>query len=240
VICLPGHGAGADAIVGLGEDSYQANFALSCVQRGWVSLAVEQVSFGRNKSPMPVGEGSSCHLDSLFALELGETMTGWRVRDAMAAARALRTMPEVDSPRIATLGISGGGLTALWTASVDESILAVGASGYFCSMSHSILRFRHCPDNYVPGLARLLDVPDLAALVAPRWLAVESGLKDTLFAIEGFRDACERARAIYSQCARLERFASSELDSGHVFNGCALFEHFERAFASGLGRSVGR
>ena len=114
-ICLPGHGAGADAIVGLVEEPYQANFALQCVRHGWIALSVEQVSFGRNQSEQEVDERSSCFIDSLFSLELGETMTGWRVRDAMAAARFLRGLPDVDASKIATLGISGGGLTALFT-----------------------------------------------------------------------------------------------------------------------------
>lgn len=230
VICLPGHGAGADALVGLSEEPYQASFALQCLRRGWVALAVEQVSFGHNMSDEHGDDASSCLLDSMFTLELGETMTGWRVRDAMAAARFLRDRPEVDGSKIATLGISGGGLTALWTAALDESICAAGVSGYFTPMAHSILRFRHCADNYIPGLAKVLDVPDLAGLVAPRWLAVENGTEDHIFAIEGFRSACERAREIYAAAGCSERFASAEFEGGHLFEGSSLLAHFSEAF----------
>jgi hypothetical protein len=170
-------------------------------------------------------------MDSLFALELGETMTGWRVRDAMAAARFLRTLPEVDWAKIATLGISGGGLSALWTAALDESICAVGVSGFFTPMGHSILQFEHCPDNYIPGLAKLLDVPDLAGLIAPRWLAVENGVEDPIFAIEGFRLACLRAEEMYRATGCPNRFRSAALNAGHVFDGSVLLEHFQAAFA---------
>jgi dienelactone hydrolase len=231
VICLPGHGRGADAIVGLVEEPYQGSFALQCVRRGWVTLAVEHVSFGRNRSERDAHLGSSCSMDSLFTLELGETITGWRVRDAMAAARFLCTLPEVDGARIATLGISGGALTALWTGALDESICAVGVSGYFTPMAHSILRFDHCPDNYIPGLAKLLDVPDLAGLVAPRWLAVENGIEDPIFAIEGFREACLRAEKIYSSDGYANRFQSAELNAGHMFDGTVILAHLEAAFA---------
>jgi hypothetical protein len=158
-------------------------------------------------------------------LELGETMTGWRVRDAMAAARFLRTLPEVDVTKIATLGISGGGLTAIFTAALDESICAVGVSGFFTPMAHSILRFPHCADNYIPGLARVLDVPDLAALICPRWLAVENGTEDPIFAIEGFRLACERARAIYAKSGFADRFVGAEFEGGHLFQGREILKH---------------
>lgn len=230
VICLPGHGVGVDAIIGRADEPYQANFALECVRRGWIALAMEQVSFGGNKSGRDADKGSSCAMDSLFAIELGETMTGWRVRDAMAGVRFLRTLPEVDGARIATLGISGGGLTSLFAAAIDESICAAGVSGYFTPMAHSILSVDHCPDNYVPGLARLLDVPDLARLIAPRWLAVENGTRDPIFAIQGFREACELARETYADAGCPERFVAAEFEGEHEFRGAALLESLQHAF----------
>lgn len=233
VVCLPGHGAGADAIVGLIEEPYQANFALQSVRRGWVTLAVEQPSFGSNRSTRDADKGSSCVGDSMAALLLGETITGWRVRDASAARRALGTLPEVDPARVAVVGISGGGLTALWSAALDPSFLAAGVSGYFCPMAHSILKFDHCPDNYVPGFALLMDVPDLAGLVAPRWLAVENGSDDPLFAAEGFKTACRKAERIFRAHGVPERFSWDLFNGDHVFNGSTLFDSFAKAFAQG-------
>ncbi len=230
VVCLPGHGKGADAIVGLVEEPYQSNFALQCVRRGWVTLAVEQVSFGANRSPQGEPNESSCTVDSMAALLLGQTITGWRVRDAMAARRVLASFPEVDSSRIGALGISGGGLTTLWAAAIDPEFLVAGVSGYFCPMSESILKVYHCPDNYVPGFRRLMDVPDLAGLVAPRWLAVESGSADPLFSAEGFLAACEVGRAVYAEAGVPGRFCSELFEGGHWFNGRGLLGHFERAF----------
>ena len=228
IVCLPGHGKGADAIVGIAEEPYQADFAWQCVQQGWVTLAVEQVSFGSNRSSRERESDSSCVLDSMAALLLGETVTGWRVRDAMAARRALGTLPEVDPERIGVLGISGGGLTALWSAALDPGFLVAGVSGYFCPMSHSILAVFHCPDNYVPGFAKLMDIPDLAGLIAPRWLAVESGTRDPLFLMEGFLQACDLATEIYRNTP--ERFLGNAFEGEHIFNGQALFSHFRRAF----------
>lgn len=229
VVCLPGHGAGVDEIVGLTDETYQANFALQSVREGWVTLAVEQVSFGSNRSTREVNGQSSCTIDSMAALLLGETMTGWRVRDASAARRALSTLPEVDPNRIGVMGISGGGLTALWSAALDPEFLVCGVSGYFCPMSQSIMNVAHCPDNYVPGFGLLMDIPDLAGLVASRWLAVENGTLDTIFTKEGFHKACEFAEKVYSEFP--ERFAGDLFEGDHIFNGRMLLPHFHKAFA---------
>ncbi len=231
VVCLPGHGRGADAIVGLIEEPYQANFALQCVSRGWVTLVVEQVSFGRNQSPGSESRGSSCLADSMMSLSLGETMVGWRVRDAMAAVRSLVGHPLVDAQGIATLGISGGGLTSLYTAALDPSVLVAGVSGFFTPMSHSIHMVDHCPDNYVPGIARIVDVPDLAGMIAPRWLATENGTLDPIFHIDGYRQACQKAAMIYEEAGAPERFSGCEFDGEHEFRGTALFEDIARAIA---------
>jgi cephalosporin-C deacetylase-like acetyl esterase len=228
VVCLPGHGRGADALVGMIEEPYQQNFALQCVRRGWVTLAVEQVSFGRNQSSGTEAKGSSCLLDSMMSFSLGETMVGWRVRDAIAAVRLLASHPYVDSMRIGTLGISGGGLTSLWTSALEPLVYIAGVSGYFTPMSHSIHMVDHCPDNYVPGLAHVLDIPDLAGLVYPRWLATENGTLDPIFHIDGYRMACGKARQIFEDCP--EQFSAHEFEGDHEFRGESIFEAFQRAF----------
>lgn len=230
VVCLPGHGKGADSIVGLVEESYQANFALQCVSKGWITLAVEQVSFGSNQSRCDRDLGSSCVVDSMAALLLGETITGWRVRDAIAACRTLACHPLVQSSKIGVMGISGGGLTALWSAALEPAFLAAGVSGYFCPMSHSILNVYHCPDNYVPGFARLMDVPDLAGLIADRWLAVEGGTHDPLFRATGFESACKLARKIFDFHGAPERLCTDLFEGDHVFNGQRMLQHFDTAF----------
>jgi dienelactone hydrolase len=157
-------------------------------------------------------------------------MTGWRVRDAIAGFRVLATHPLVDPRRIATMGISGGGLTALWAAAVETGFCAAGVSGYFCPMDESILRFDHCPDNYVPGLAKIMDIPDLAGLIAPRWLAVENGTDDHIFSAAGFERAVSRAREIYASHGAADRFASELFEGDHVFHGETMFKHLRRAF----------
>jgi hypothetical protein len=232
VVALPGHGIGADAVAGVRDEAYQSKFGVQCVERGWTTLVLEQVSFGKRRDSRAekVGGGaSSCVRDSMAALMLGETITGWRVFDALRAVDFLAECPGVDPKRIATLGISGGGLTSLFAAALDPRIAACGVSGYFNTFAGSVLAVDHCVDNFVPGLLAVCEMPDMAALVAPRALFVESGDRDPIFPLPTFREAEEVARRIYAHAGASGQFGSDVFAGDHVFHGKALLPFLARA-----------
>ena len=236
VLCLPGHGRGVECILGIMEDGsqrppgtpsddYARDFALQCVAHGYPAFALEQISFGRRRDALALrtGQGSSCTRDSMAALMLGETVVGWRVADAMRALDYLAGRREVNGRRLAVMGISGGGLTALWTACLDTRVRAAVVSAYFNTFRDSILAMDHCVDNYVPGLSRTVEMPDLAGLVAPRPLFVESGLRDPIFPVAGFEQAVAQAREIYKAFGRDEAFDAEIFDGEHYFHGVGAF-----------------
>lgn len=237
VVCLPGHGRGVDSIVGIASDGaqremgrpdeYQADFALQCVERGWTAIAVEQYGFGRRRDAQAVAEGpdsSSCGRDSAIATMLGESMTGWRVRDAMRAVDLALTLPSVDPATVAMMGISGGGLTTLWTAALDTRVCAAVVSGYMNTFAGSVLAMDHCVDNFVSGMLRIMEMPDMAGLVAPRVLFAESGDEDPIFPLSTFRTAVARAQSIYAAIGRPDHFGHQVLRGEHQFGGGAAFE----------------
>lgn len=229
VLCLHGHGAGVDTIVGLARDDYQFDFAIQCVKQGYVTLAIEQFSFGKRSS---YGNGeASCHPDSMAALALGETMVGWRVSDAMRAVDLMVSLPQIDPTRIATMGISGGGLTSLFTAALDQRVTAGVVSGYFNTFAGSIHSVFHCPDNYIPGVLQIIEMPELSALICPRWLFVESGREDDIFPIATFRQAVGVAQEVYQNLGVPDRFGYEEFEGGHHFHGVGAFDFLKRALA---------
>ena len=235
VLCLPGHGRGAASIVGIAEGGmqrrlgengeYQADFALQCVAQRWPVFALEQISFGERRGN-PQGEGagaSSCQQDSMAALMVGESMTGWRVWDAMRALDYLATRPEVDPERLMTMGISGGGLTSLFTAALDTRVWGAIVSGYLNTFADSILSISHCVDNYVPGLLKVAEMPDIAGCIAPRRLFVENGSDDPIFPVAAFKKAAEKLTEIYAAFGVPERFSSETFAGGHLFYGVGAF-----------------
>lgn len=246
ILCLPGHGRGVDSIVGIDAKGrqrpwgrwgeYQADFALQAVAHGYAVLAIEQLAFGRRRDARARRQGpdaSSCQVMSGTALMEGVSMTGWRVRDAMAAVTWLRTRPEVDPGRIAVMGISGGGLTALFTAALDRRVAAAVVSGYLNYFRTSIMAIPHCIDNFIPGLVRVAEMPDVAGLIAPRPLFAESGTRDDIFPVAAARSAFARATRVY-RVLGVPRACGLEIFPGiHQFSGRAAFTFLARALRGG-------
>jgi dienelactone hydrolase len=230
VICLPGHGRGADDIVGIGDDGamrtvyggYQNDFALQCVHNGMAALAVEQLGFGhrRDEAARERGGGdSSCQPAAGAALLLGQTMVGWRVWDVIRAVDYLETRVEIDPQRIACCGISGGGTITFFTACVEPRLKAAYTSGYYNTFRDSILSLAHCIDNYVPGLLRYAEMYDLVGLIAPRLFFVESGTQDSIFPVEATRYAVSKAREVYRVFGAQEQLGVDIFQGEHAFHG---------------------
>jgi cephalosporin-C deacetylase-like acetyl esterase len=235
IVCLPGHGRGCDDIVGIAENGqqresksgYSRDFALQVVERGYATFAIEQLAFGcrRDDAARKKGAGqSSCQPSAGAALLLGQTMLGWRVWDVMRAIDYLRSRSEIDSSRLATMGISGGGTVSLFSAALDERITVGVVSGYFNTFRDSILSLSHCIDNYVPGILNYVEMYDIAGLIAPRGLFVESGARDPIFPVHGSRAAVRKAQSIYSVFGAANKFGHEVFDDEHVFYGKGAFE----------------
>lgn len=230
LVALPGHGVGADTVAGKVPADYQFAFGAQCAERGFTTLVLEQLSFGhrRDAQAASVGGGaSSCVRDSMAALMLGESMTGWRVWDTMRALDVLAQMPGVDPGRLGTIGISGGGLTSLFTAALDTRVQAAVVSGYFNTFADSVLAMDHCVDNFVPGLSCLLEMPSLAGLIAPRKLFLESGTADPIFPLAAFEQALKEAQRIYQESGCPQNLASEVFEGDHHFHGIGALRFLE-------------
>ena len=239
MLCFPGHGRGVDDIVGIKEDGamraewgeYQNDFALQCVANGYATLAIEQLGFGhrRDERARKGGAGSSsCQPAAGAALLLGQTMIGWRVYDGLRALDYLETRDEVDPGRIAAMGISGGGTTTFHLACVDTRVKVAVVSGYFNTFRDSIFSLSHCMDNYVPGVLRCAEMYDLAGLIAPRYLFVESGTQDSIFPVKATRRAYRRAKQIFGLFGAADRMALEVFPGEHSFWGKRAFKALKR------------
>ena len=234
VICLPGHGRGVDDIVGINEDGslrekwegYQRDFALQCVANGFAAFAIEQLGFGhrREENARRQGPGaSSCQPLAGSALLLGETMVAWRVWDVMRAIDYLQTRNDVDGKRIAVIGISGGGKISMFSAALDSRIKVAVISGYFNTFKASIFSLSHCIDNYIPGILKYAEMPDIAGLIAPRPIHIESGTKDPIFPVEATKEAFKQLKRIYEVFGASDRLSLHIFEGEHEFNGKEAF-----------------
>jgi dienelactone hydrolase len=239
VICIPGHGAGVDEICGIlpdgsvrdNRDGYQHDFALQCADHGLAALALEPLGFGhrRDEAARKKGAGaSSCMPAAGAALLLGQCMIGWRLWDIIRAVDYLETRKEVDAARIGLMGISGGGMMTLFGAALEPRIKACLVSGYYNYFRDCIFSLAHCIDNYVPGLLALAEMPDVAGLIAPRPMFVESGTMDPIFPIDATRKAFEDARGIWRVWGAEDRLGLEVFEGDHYFSGKQGFPFLKR------------
>ena len=239
ILCLHGHGRGVDDIVGIQEDGtmrteygeYQNDFALQCVDHGYAALAIEQFGFGHRRDEAACQRGggnSSCQPASGAAFLLGQTMIGWRVYDAMRSLDYLSTRPEIDMNRIGVMGISGGGTTTFYSAAIDERFKVAVVSGYFNTFRDSILSISHCIDNYIPGVLKYAEMYDIAGLIAPRAMFVESGTEDTIFPIDATRFAFDRAKGIFRVFGAEDQLGLEVFEAAHSFHGVRAFQFLDQ------------
>ena len=225
VLALHGHGYGVKDIVGLWEDGserdladgYHRDFAVALCRQGFAVAAPEISCFGERQTDfsyldrlMGQPEPTTCAHTAALALHLGGSAVGLRVRDARRLVDWLEALPEFDTGRLGCMGISGGGLHTLYSTCVDTRIRAAVISGYFSTFRGSILAMHHCPCNFVPGMGAFGEMADLAGLIAPRPLFVESGSRDPIFPRAAVQEGLEAAARVYSVFG-----ADSELD--HAF-----------------------
>jgi len=230
VICVPGHGRGVDDIVGIDEQGlertdkagYQHDFAIQVAEAGMAAVAIEPMAFGCRRDPINARQGLSrkgCEPVAGGALLIGETMIAWRVWDVMRTLDYVATRPELDASRVGCMGISGGGTATLFSAAVEPRLRAAMVSGYLNTFRDSIGSLAHCIDNYVPGILNWAEMHDIAGLIAPRPLFVESGEKDNIFPIAASIESFQHVREIYAIFQAADRVEQEVFPGEHSFWG---------------------
>ena len=154
-------------------------------------------------------------------LAAGVTWPGVMLWDDLRSLDYLAARPEVDSRRLACVGLSVGGYRSFVLAALDPRIKAAIDVGWMSSFGTHIRR--HVMNSigltfHIVGLYRYLDLPDLAALIAPRSLFVINGSKDQLFPPEGVKAAFEKIAKCFAKAGVAERQRCRLYDAPHEFN----------------------
>ena len=117
-----------------------------------------------------------------------------------------------------TLGALVAGLTLFATA-LEPRIRAALVSGYLNTFRDSVGSLSHCIDNYVPGILNWAEMHDVAGLIAPRPLFVESGERDRIFPLATSVESFRAAREIYRVFGAEERIDQEVFPDEHAFWG---------------------
>ena len=232
MICVPGHGRGVDDIVGIddkGRDrtdkaGYQHDFAIQVVEAGMAAVAIEPMAFGCRRDARTAKRGlgtSACQPTAGAALLLGETMVAWRVYDVIRTIDWIESRKELDPARVGLMGISGGGTVTSFAAALEPRIKAAMISGYLNTFKSSIVALSHCIDNYVPGILNWCENYDVASLIAPRPLYVESGDRDPIFPVAASKEAFANVQRVYEALGAPDAARHEVFSGDHFFHGGA-------------------
>ena len=151
----------------------------------------------------------------------GVTWPGVALWDDMRTIDYLASRPEVDTKRIGCIGLSVGGYRSFMLAALDPRIKAAVDVCWMASfktqldehLSHSI-GFSFA----IPGMYQYFDLPDLAALIAPRSLSVIAGSQDKLFPLAGMQAAFDTIAKVYAKAGVAAQQKCTMYDSPHEFN----------------------
>ena len=160
----------------------------------------------------------------------GTTWAGVMLWDDIRTLDYLLTRPEVDRNRIACVGLSVGGYRSYLLGALDQRVHVVVGAGWMTSFAHQIPK--HIRNTvgltfHIPGMYKYLDLPDFAALIAPRPLLLFNGTKDALFETNGIRAAYQKIERIYAKAKAPGRQACRLFDVPHEFNAAMQAESWD-------------
>jgi dienelactone hydrolase len=233
VIALHGHGTwGAEAIVKSPDDPLGAalnqqlnyDYAAQLARRGYMVFVPELRGFGNRMEADEYREGepqwiSSCYAVGVNALLLGKTLLGLRIYDVIRLIDYIQALPDALTDTLGCVGLSGGGMVTLFTTALDSRITCAVVSGYFNAFRHSIMAVRHCLCNFVPGIVRVAEMVEIAGLVAPRPLLIETGTQDPIFPTAATQQAYKELQKIYAVFGMVQNLNIDIFQGEHAWSG---------------------
>jgi len=236
VLCPPGHGRGITDQLDSDPDGHDGVRALNYdysrqfAERGYVVLTCEVRGFGFLSDPELSKRGLTGNCDKMFtyALMLGRVLAGIRVWDQMRGIDYLVGREEVDQTRIGCAGLSMGGELAMLVSALDRRVSVSTISGFLCTYHGLIVEHGNCICYTIPGVLDVCDMSDVAGLIAPRPLVIETGQQDGCFPLHAVDEAYGQLERIYRAAGAADMLVRDIHPAGHRFSGEVAFEWFDR------------
>jgi hypothetical protein len=149
----------------------------------------------------------------------GQVMWGMMVYDNLRALDYLETRNDVDTKRIATMGMSMGSTMAWWLAALDERIKV--CIDLCCLTDYQALLEdkgldRHGIYYYVPDLLNHFTTSQINGLISPRPHFGLAGRYDPLTPLKGLEKIDTDLKQIYAQDGAPEAWQLRIYDVGHL------------------------
>jgi len=223
VLCPPGHGEGMNQVLDESPGIYH-EYPKELARRGMAALVPEHVGFGERLGE----EGNDRHANHLYNYLvlnlLGESQQGLFIWDLMRALDVLEGLPEVKPNHIGCYGLSLGGETTLLLSAADTRIKAACVSGFLTSYKSCFMDMAHCGCGYSFGMLRYFEMADLAALIAPRPLLLESAIEDPIFYIDDAKKVFAELQGLYATLGVPDRVDQEVFVGEHEISGRVAYD----------------
>jgi dienelactone hydrolase len=236
VLAMHGHGSGKRAICLVDPDDGHddgGRYAHDLASLGYMVLAPDLRCFGEREDWNPP-DHYGCDTNLVSAVMFGVNPLAENLWDMVVALDALCAHPLVDADRIGAVGFSYGATVTLFLAAMEERLRAAVVSGYFSSWHEAHrMPWNMCGSQVLLGMMGRLEHIDVASLVAPRPLLVESATDDPLFPLQSAREGLSRLRQVYDALGAPPNVLEHHVVAGeHHYDGATV--------ASFLAGSLGR
>jgi len=182
--------------------------------RKWLILAPNLRATGDWKSPGDAIRDAADHNSAEHALWIGRPLLGQWVYEVTFLLDWLVIQPGVDGRRIAVAGIGPAGIVALCVAGLQDSrVTAAAAIGAPVTFVTEEAYGSFMPMGLLaPGILGVADIPQLAACIAPRKLAITEGRtpQGKLVRLKELQAAFAFTRGIYRLYKNESRFFLKE------------------------------
>jgi pimeloyl-ACP methyl ester carboxylesterase len=187
------------------------SYAQALTEMGYAVLCIDAWGFGERHTRTE----SDIFKEMLWK---GQVMWGMMVYDSIRAVDYLVSRQDVDSSRIATLGMSMGGTMAWWLAALDPRVkvcVDLCSLTDFQSLIESNGLSHHGIYYYVPGLLKHFTTSDIQALICPRPHLALAGSLDPLTPAKGLGIIDDRMRHLYDAMDAQEAWKLFREDVAH-------------------------
>ena len=190
----------------------QPSFAKTLTEMGYAACCIDMWGFnerGGKKESELVKE----------MLWQGQVMWGMMLYDNIRMMDYMCQRKDIDASRIATIGMSMGGLMAWWLAALDERIkVTIDICGQVDA--HTLIAKRgldhHGFYSYVPGLLKHYTTLDIQKRIVPRPRMSLVGRNDRMCPIEGVEHLDKGLSEAYQDAGKLEHWESVVASGGHM------------------------
>ncbi|WP_461041274.1 dienelactone hydrolase family protein [Spirosoma harenae] len=187
-------------------------YALALARAGYAGLCIDSWCFGERRA-----QGEQDTFKEM--LWHGQVLWGMMVYDNLRALDYLETRPEVDTKRIATMGMSMGSTMAWWLAALDERI---NVCVDLCCLTdyQALIKAKglglHGIYYYVPDLLTHFTTSDINGLISPRPHFGLAGRLDPLTPLDGLAKIDQQLKVIYQRDGAPDAWQLKIYDVGHL------------------------